>query len=90
MNDQDIFNYINFAEENILSSYEKYSPINLKHYLEIQIKWLERERNLLKTKLQHNPTEEEFINYIENSKHSTKFRIFYCLKYPDKVKYQIM
>jgi hypothetical protein len=85
MDDQEIIYYIKNSQECQLSCYDSYIPLDLKHYLTLQIEWLSKRQYYLGIKLKRQPTELELVDDIENSNHSKEFRIFYCLKYPEMV-----
>lgn len=66
---------------------DHYIVNNLNHYMKLQIEWLEKEKYYLGIKLRHNPNNEELINFWVKHHNSERFRAFYVLKYPDKVRF---
>ena len=65
-----------------LREFDKYKPINLHHYAEIQKPWIEEDRYLLGIKINHEPTEMEFCDdYVRTTHNAERFRAYYVLKY---------
>lgn len=76
-----------YDKQGRLSDFDVYTPTNLKHYAEKQKEWLEDDRWYLGKKLDHNPTEAEFMeDYCEKTHNAQRFRLFYELKYPTMIK----
>lgn len=84
--DSEIINKVDSMNNTTLNYYsEHFVVIDLKHYMKLQIKWMEEERYFLGTRVHHNPTDEELIEDWILHKNPQRFRAFYVLKYPEKV-----
>jgi len=70
-----------------LYRYSNFYPQDLRHYISLQKLWLQDEIYYLGIKLNHNPTQEEFIKDLEETKNCLRFRAFYCLKFPEKIQF---
>lgn len=85
--DSEIITKVDSMDEPTLEYYSnQYSVKNLKHYMALQVKWVEEERYFVGQKLGHNPTDIELLNDWVKHKNPQRFRAFYVLKYPKKVK----
>jgi hypothetical protein len=65
--------------------FDSYKSKDTHHYLELQANWLKCEQNLLAWELHREPTTPEFTKDFRDNQNGLRFKIFYCLKYPDKV-----
>jgi hypothetical protein len=86
LSEEDIIKQIDSLEEKDLMGYSNFCPQDLRHYLSIQRKWLEDEIYFLGVKLNRKPSQKEISENPERDKNAIRFRAFYCLKFPDKVK----
>jgi hypothetical protein len=84
--DKQILLIVDSLSENALKEYEIFYPQDLKHYLSIQKRWIQDEIYFLGIKLGKDPTSQEIIDNKERNKNNLRFRAFYCMMYPDKVK----
>jgi len=66
--------------------FDRYIPKNPRHYQTLQTHWLENECWLLGQRLHHKPSPHELFEDFKTNKNGLRFKIFYCLRYPDKVK----
>ena len=80
-----ILNDIKNMSKEEMESYSKYRIVDFKHYMKIQKVWLETEKWLLGIKVNHAPSESEFVEDPYLVSNATRYRVFYVLKYPDKV-----
>lgn len=86
VSDSEIISEIDSLSYDKLLEYSHFYPQDLRHYLIKQREWLQDEKYYLGIKLNHNPTEIEFEKDLQETKNAERFRAFYCLKYPDKIK----
>jgi len=56
------------------------------HYQSLQLQWLRDEEYLLGTRLGRSPTHKELFIDFMNNHNGLRFRAFFTLKYPDKMK----
>lgn len=63
-------------------------PKDLAHYMAAQRPWVEDEIYFLGIALHHSPTDAEIAEHILQETHSQRFRIYYALRYPDRVALQ--
>ena len=84
--DIDIIRKLKSMTSEELSYFDRtYGPTDLKHYNNVQIEWIKTSRWLLGTRIQRDPSEEEcMMDYLAQNSH--RFRAFYAMKYPDKVR----
>ena len=71
---------------------DKYDPMRRAdphHYNTLERYWLEHEEIALKKRLGREPTAREFAEDFEENKNGERFKIFYCLKFPEKVEKKI-
>ena len=57
-----------------------------RHYQSLQLQWLRDEEYLLGTRLGRSPTQKELFIDFMNNHNGLRFRAFFTLKYPDKMK----
>lgn len=71
-----------------LRSFDCYKPIDLKHYVTRQKDWLSQEKYLIGKRLGHNRkvTDEDLLKDFEHYHNGERFRVFYVLTHPDKVR----
>lgn len=84
--DQEAIHYVNTLSYSDLMYYTKFfRMVDLKHYLSIQLKWLEEEKYLLGTKIHKSPNDIELISDWNKHHNSERYRAYYVLRYPEKV-----
>ena len=71
-----------------LKSFDSYHPIDLTHYNKIQLEWVASEKYLIAHRPGHTGevTPLELIQDMQINKNGERFRAFYVIKYPDRVK----
>lgn len=57
-----------------------------RHYQSLQLQWLRDEEYLLGTRLGRSPTQKELFIDFMNNHNGLRFRAFFTLKFPDKMK----
>ena len=62
-----------------------YSPVDQEHYNQLQSSWISDEMNLARIDLGHEPSHAEFKRHWELFRNGLRFRLFYFLKYTDKM-----
>lgn len=60
-----------------------------RHYQSLQLQWLRDEEYLLGTRLGRSPTHKELFIDFMNNHNGLRFRAFFTLKYPDKMKLKV-
>jgi hypothetical protein len=84
--DEDVILFIDSLDTGSILQYSiNYAMKNLNHYLTLQSKWMEEERYLLGTVINHNPSEIELLDAWETHYNAERFRAFYVLRYPENV-----
>jgi hypothetical protein len=70
-----------------LRSFDIYTPKNMKHYSSLQVNWLKTEEHLIKNRQDHvgEVSELELIEDICKHHNGERYKVFYVLKYPDRV-----
>lgn len=61
-----------------------------RHYQSLQLQWLRDEEYLLGTRLGRSPTHKELFIDFMNNHNGLRFRAFFTLKYPDKMKPKVL
>lgn len=84
--EKDIIDKIDSLSIEELSQYNNFYPQDLRHYINVQKKWLEDGIYYLGTRIGRRPTQDEIIKDMEQTKNAIRFRAFYCLSFPEKVK----
>lgn len=85
--DYELIKLIDSLSDGELNYYSKvYVALDLRHYITLQLTWMEEEKYFLGMELHHDPSEEEMITAWIKHHNSERFRAFYVLKYPEKVK----
>lgn len=72
-----------------MHSFDVYTPIYKKHYMDIQMTWLNTEKYLLFNRpcnCKNEVPEELLIEDFEKNHNGERFKVFYVLKYPAMVK----
>jgi len=85
-NDNEIIFFLDSLSLTEIKEYTKYTPIDIKHYAEIQKHWIEVEIYYLAQKLGREPSDEELIGDFEETHNPERYRAFYVLKFPEKIK----
>ncbi len=89
LSDALIFARIKRMTNQRLKRFDNLVPIDdrqQRHYQSLQLQWLRDEEYLLGTRLGRSPTHKElFIDFMKNH-NGLRFRAFFTLKYPDKMK----
>lgn len=89
--DESILHKINALSVMELGEFDDFIPKNLKHYNRLQVIWMDECKYLLGIKIGHDPSFEEFHQeYFHDGNHHLRFRAFYFMKYPEKVKCQLI
>lgn len=86
VSDSEIISEIDSLSYDKLLEYSNFYPQDLRHYIIIQKKWMQDEVYYLGIKLGHNPSSSEFEKDLQETKNAERFRAFYCLRYPEKIK----
>ena len=71
----------------LVIGFESCKPRNFNHYMSVQKSWIETEAWLVGTEKHHQPTSLELINDFRENQNGLRFKIFYCLRFPDKVEF---
>jgi len=69
-----------------LRSFDVYTPLCQKHYLDKQSSWIRKEMQLLSTEKGRPISEDELIFDMYKNNNPERFRAFYVLKYHEHVK----
>jgi hypothetical protein len=90
MGDEDYFfvalaNTIANKKPKLAARFDKCERKDLHHYAEAQLAWLKTEQYLIGTKLKHPPSPHELAQDFFANGNGPRHRIWYCLKFPDKV-----
>lgn len=80
--DESVLNRIDSMEVHELEGYSNFVPRDLKHYMSLQMQWLEVGVYFLGINLGYQPSETQIADYILSTKHSKRFRAYYALKFP--------
>ncbi|MBU0466455.1 MAG: hypothetical protein KJ718_03030 [Nanoarchaeota archaeon] len=75
-------------DANAYSRYHVTNPKDREHYLRLEKFWLQEEISLLERRLGRPPTTNELKDDARVNQTGLRFCIFYCLKFPDRVKEQ--
>jgi hypothetical protein len=67
-----------------LSSFDSYTPLCIKHYNKVQVKWLTAEECLIQGREGHSEfvEQDELLQDMEENHNPQRFRAYYVLKYP--------
>lgn len=76
---------IKSLSEEELKLFDKFIPKDLRHYNGLQRIWLETERYLIGSKLNHNPTDLELIEDSKINHNAERFKVWYVFHYAEKV-----
>ena len=70
-----------------LRAFDKYIPTDMKHYMSVQVSWIEEERYLIGRRFHpaRKISDEALMRDMEKYHTPERFRTFYVLKYPDKI-----
>ena len=68
-----------------MKGFDVYKPKYMKHYTDIQMKWLGTEKHILESCTGRSGSGGEFIEDLRKHNNAERFRAFYVLKYPDMV-----
>ena len=65
-----------------------YVQTDLRHYNHIQIGWLETEMELIAGRPGHGPevSQEELLDDVRKCNNCLRYKVWYCLNFPSKVK----
>lgn len=72
-----------------MREYDVYAPTNMRHYTDIQLSWLNTEKDLLRNRpcnCNKEVPEELLIEDFEKCHNGERFRVFYVKKYPSLVR----
>jgi hypothetical protein len=71
-----------------LNQFNCYLPLDCKHYIALEKQWLETERYLIANRPGHPPevSEEELIFDIRETRLAERFRAWYYMRFPNKVR----
>lgn len=84
--DEEIINRVDSMDNTTLDYYSKsFIALDLKHYMKLQLQWMEEERYFLGIKLQRCPTDIELLSDWITHRNPQRFRAFYVLKYPERI-----
>lgn len=87
--DEIILEIIKGMEVDEMRRFDVYTPLDMEHYKNEQMKWLETEKSLLYERpcnCHHEVSEELLIEDFEKCHNGERFRVFYVFKYMSKVK----
>jgi hypothetical protein len=74
-------------EEEILETIDRtYEPKNLREYNALQSEWLSEEKWLVGAKAGHEPSSDEQIEDMERERLTRRFRVYFVLSRPERVK----
>ena len=62
-----------------------YKPVDQEHYNQVQSSWISDEINLARIDLGHEPSHAEFKRHWALFRNGLRFKLFYFLKYTDKM-----
>ena len=83
---RDIIEEINAMTPEQLARFSSYIPVDLRDYVTEQSKWIQDSIYFLGIDCGRVPTAIEISDKLLNTDHSLRYRAYYALKYPDKVK----
>ncbi len=69
-----------------MKSFDCYQPRDLKHYNSLEKYWCDTERHLIRDKLHKEPNDLELIEDAKVNHNFERFRVWYVLNFPEKVK----
>ena len=81
-----ILSKIKKMDKKDLEKYNCYLIIDFKHFMKLQMEWLLTEKWLLGDRVKHDPSDEELMNDPYLHENAVRYRVFYVLKYPERVK----
>lgn len=84
--DRAVLAQVDLLSEEELDSFGRLCPIDLAHYIRAQQPWIEDEIYFLGLSLNHQPSDAAIANYVLDQPHSKRFRAFYALRYPQRVR----
>jgi hypothetical protein len=67
------------------AKYNDYSRLDEAHYKQVIKNWLRTEEYLVGARLSHPPSPQELVKDFFANENGARHRVFYCLRYPDKV-----
>ena len=82
---EQIMELIDTFDSRQLEQYSNFHPIYLRHYAQIQKRWLEDSTYFLGIDLGHQPSPGEIADKILKTNHSQRFRAYYALSFPHLV-----
>ena len=83
---RDILEEVNALTPEQLQMFSHYMPIDLQDYVSKQTKWIQDSIYYLGIDSGHVPTAAEISDKLLNTDHSLRYRAYYALKYPDRVR----
>ena len=83
---RDIIDEIDAMTSDQLEKFSDYIPTDLRDYVTMQSKWIQDSIYFLGIDCGHVPTAVEISDKLLNTDHSMRYRAYYALKYPDKVR----
>ncbi len=74
------------SDPELAKLYDKCSPTDKEHYLGLEKHWIEHEHDLLVSRFHREPTPHEFAEDFREHENGPRFKVFYCLKFPERIK----
>jgi hypothetical protein len=72
----------------LAEKFEEARILDMHHYNSLQRSWLEYEGKLLTWEFGRKPTTRELFEDFKKHRNGQRFRVFYCLKFPEKVRFK--
>lgn len=82
-----IINRVNAFRLDDLEMFDSMVPVDLAHYVSVEKPWLRREMRLLKQRIRREPSETDLARFIIEQHASLRFRAYYTLRFPDRVRF---
>ncbi len=71
-----------------LTSFDHFEALDRRHYDAKQIEWLRKERYLVGAREHHEPSEMELIDDVMRHHNGERFRAYYVMRFPNKVRHK--
>lgn len=68
-----------------LEEFDQCQPTDLRHYVQVEKNWINREVRLLENRLGRKASAEDVAKHIIRSATSLRFRAYYAMRFPDRV-----
>jgi hypothetical protein len=68
-----------------LEEFDQAQPTDLRHYLQVEKNWINRDVRLLENRLRRKATAREIADHITRTATSLRFRAYYAMRFPERV-----